>query len=238
MAPRLLIFDLDGTLIDSSLDICNAVNATLEHLKKPILPHYTIASYIGDGAAMLLHRALEDNGDLAASPPDDILLQAALDYFIRYYRVHKLDNTRLYAGVLEALTKIRDAYPQALMAVLTNKPVGPSRAICRELAIASFFFQNYGGDSFLTKKPDPHGCKTLMAEANEMLIARGEPSLQVSDVVFVGDSAVDVLTALGCGVRSIGCTFGIRPQEMIAAGPDFLAEHAGDWIRLLQDLFA
>jgi phosphoglycolate phosphatase len=140
-APRLIIFDLDGTLIDSSTDICNAVNATLEHLHKPALPHAVIASYIGDGAAMLLRRAIGDPGDLDSSAREDAILRRALDYFIRYYRVHKLDNTALYPGVRDALEAVRAASPNAPMAVLTNKPVGPSRDICRLLGIEGFSFR-------------------------------------------------------------------------------------------------
>ena len=94
--PRLLVFDLDGTLINSSLDLCNSVNAMLEHLGKPPLPNAVIASYIGDGAAMLVRRALGDPGDLDASIHDESVLREALDFFIRYYRVHKLDNTLVF----------------------------------------------------------------------------------------------------------------------------------------------
>src|SRR5580698_7331253 len=121
--PRLLVFDLDGTLIDSSLDLCNSVNAALTHVGKPVLPNALIASYIGDGAAMLVRRALGDPGDLDSLTPDgDQLFHRAFDFFLSYYRIHKLDNTRVYAGVLEALIAIRATHPTLPMAVLTNKP--------------------------------------------------------------------------------------------------------------------
>src|SRR5580698_8652633 len=175
--PRFLVFDLDGTLINSSLDLCNSVNAMLEHLGKPPLPNAVIASYIGDGAAMLVRRALGDPGDLDASIHDESVLREALDFFIRYYRVHKLDNTLVYEGVLASLEHIRSRHPHILMAVLTNKPVGPSRDICTQLQLAPFFFQNYGGDSFPTKKPDPQGLRTLIDEANTILAERSERPL-------------------------------------------------------------
>ena len=225
-ASRLLVFDLDGTLIDSSLDLCNSINAMLAHMGKPPLPTSVIASYIGDGAAMLVRRAL---GDLDSGTPDDSTLRTAIDYFIAWYRIHKLDNTTTYPGVLASLESIRARHPHILMAVLTNKPVGPSRELCRQLGLAPFFFQNYGGDSFPTKKPDPHGLLTLIAEANAILTARSEPALDPAEVTMIGDSVVDILTGRRCGTRTIGCTFGIYPQGLAAAQPDTLVHHASEW---------
>ena len=228
--PRLLVFDLDGTLINSSLDLCNSVNAMLEHLGKPPLPNAVIASYIGDGAAMLVRRALGDPGDLDASVHDESVLREALDFFIRYYRVHKLDNTLVYEGVLASLAHIRSRHPHILMAVLTNKPVGPSRDICTQLQLAPFFFQNYGGDSFPTKKPDPQGLRTLIAEANAILAERfnSEP-LRADEVVMIGDTDVDVLTGRSCGARTLGCAFGLSPHALAGAEPDALVDHASEW---------
>ena len=233
LPPRLLIFDLDGTLIDSSLDLCNSINAMLEHLGKPPLPNATIASYIGDGAAMLVRRALGDPGDLDSGDHDETALRTALDYFIAWYRIHKLDNTTAYPGVLAALEAIRSKHPQILMAVLTNKPVAPSREICRLLGLAPFFFQNYGGDSCPTKKPDPQGFLTLVAEANAILANRSEVALQPEEVVMIGDSDVDIITGRRCGARTIGCTFGINPHALIAAEPDTLVHHASEWPTVL-----
>jgi phosphoglycolate phosphatase len=227
--PRLLVFDLDGTLINSSLDLCNSVNAMLEHLGNPPLPNAVIASYVGDGAAMLVRRALGDPGDLDASIHDESVLREALDFFIRYYRVHKLDNTLVYEGVLASLEHIRSRYPHILMAVLTNKPVGPSLDICTQLGLAPFFFQNYGGDSFPTKKPDPQGLLTLIAEANAIFAERSERPLQADEVVMIGDTDVDVLTGRGCGARTLGCAFGLSPHSLAGAQPDALVDHASEW---------
>lgn len=227
--PRLLVFDLDGTLIDSSLDLCNSINAMLEHLGQPPLPNPVIASYIGDGAAMLVRRALGDPGDLDAGTHDEHLLQWALDFFISYYRVHKLDNTQLYDGVLESLQRIRSRWPNLPMAMLTNKPVRPSQEICEALGVAHFFFQNYGGNSFPTKKPDPLGLRTLIAEANALLKANGSGELRTDEVVMIGDSDVDVITARRCGVRSLGCAFGLAPHALAAAQPDIVVNHASEW---------
>lgn len=227
--PRLLVFDLDGTLIDSSLDLCNCINAMLEHMGKPALPNAVIASYIGDGAAMLVRRALGDPGDLDSPIHDETYLNAALEYFIAWYRVHKLDNTTVYSGVIPALEAIRTANPGILMAVLTNKPVAPSREICRQLSLAPYFFQNYGGNSFPTKKPDTQGFQTLITEANAILMQRKEEPLTPDEIVMIGDSDVDVITGRRCGARTIGCTFGINPHAMQAAVPDALVHHASEW---------
>ncbi len=227
--PRLLVFDLDGTLIDSSLDLCNSINATLEHLDKPTLPHTLISSYIGDGAAMLVRRALGDPGDLDALDPAnhaaEELFRNAYDFFLAYYRIHKLDNTYAYPGVLEALTAIRNAHPQLPMAVLTNKPVYPSRAICEGLGLAPFFFQNYGGNSFPTKKPDPEGLNTLIAEASNVVATPILPA----DVVMIGDSDVDILTGRRAGTRTLACTFGLAPHTIAAAKPDITVDHPSEW---------
>ena len=232
-APRFLVFDLDGTLIDSSLDLCNSINAMLAHMGKPPLPTSVIASYIGDGAAMLVRRALGDPGDLDSGTPDDSTLRTAIDYFIAWYRIHKLDNTTTYPGVLASLESIRARHPHILMAVLTNKPVGPSRELCRQLGLAPFFFQNYGGDSFPTKKPDPKGLETLITEANDLLTQRSEPALQPTEIVMIGDSDVDIITGRRCNTRTLGCTFGINPHALLAASPDILVHHASEWTAAL-----
>jgi phosphoglycolate phosphatase len=226
-APRLLVFDLDGTLIDSSVDLCNSVNASLAHVGKPSLPNALIASYIGDGAAMLVRRALGDPGDLDALHPSDSddLFRRTFDFFLTYYRAHKLDNTRCYDGVIEALTQIRARQPDLPMAVLTNKPVNPSRDICTALDLAPFFFQNYGGNSFTTKKPDPTGLLTLIEEASSLLAS----ALVPGDVVMIGDSDVDVLTARRCGTRFLGCTFGLAPASLAAAEPEATVDHPLEW---------
>jgi phosphoglycolate phosphatase len=235
LPPRLLVFDLDGTLINSSLDLCNSVNAALDHVGKPQLPNSIIASYIGDGAAMLVRRALGDPNDLDSLTPitasEDDLFHRTYDFFLTYYRAHKLDNTHLYPGVLESLQAIRSRNPLLPMAVLTNKPVIPSREICTALGIAPFFFQNYGGNSFPTKKPDPTGLLTLIAEANAILSLQNPhlPLVTSQDTVMIGDSDVDVTTARRCGAQSLGCAFGLAPESLEAAEPDATVHHASEW---------
>lgn len=224
--PRLLVFDLDGTLIDSRQDLCNSVNATLQHFHKSELPDAVIASYIGDGVSMLVRRAL---GDPEGDKHDEEYVATVITYFLDYYRAHKLDFTYVYPGVIESLEAIRAAYPALAMAVLTNKPVNPSRDICNHLGLTRFFFQNYGGNSFHTKKPDPHGLLTLIAEASTL----AGRTITPAETIMIGDSHVDVLTARNAGARSIGCAFGLAPQSLTTVPPDHLAQSPTDWLRIL-----
>ncbi len=223
---RLLVFDLDGTLIDSQVDLVNSVNATLEAFHLQPLDHPTVATYIGDGAAVLIRGALaQANG----APPEEDFASHALEYFLEYYKVHKLDFTYVYDGVFASLRAIRRALPDLPMAILTNKPFRPSRAICDALQLSPFFFQNYGGDSFINKKPDPEGFFQLMEEASALT---GLP-IQASQTIMIGDSGVDIATAKAAGARSIGCQYGLSPNSVVAAAPDALAETPLDWAALL-----
>jgi phosphoglycolate phosphatase len=206
---KLLIFDLDGTLIDSREDLANSINAMLIHFGKKELPHEVIASYIGDGAPMLVRRSLGD-------PDDENFVQDAVLYFMSWYREHKLDNTYVYEGVKEALNAIqssRDGKPLK-MAVLSNKPVGPSRAIVEALGLGPYFFQVYGGNSFHTKKPDPAGVQALLEEAGAV----------AEDTIIIGDSDIDVLTARNSGIFSVGVTYGLAPHTLEEAPPDVLID--------------
>ncbi|HEX4380188.1 MAG TPA: HAD hydrolase-like protein, partial [Candidatus Acidoferrum sp.] len=145
---RALIFDLDGTLIDSKLDLIHAVNATLTEMDRATLSDEVISSYIGHGAPMLMSRAL---GGVAKEDE----LARGLGYFLEYYDAHKLDNTCLYPGVTETLANLGEQ--NIAMALLTNKPVKISVRILEALGIAKYFHAIYGGNSFETKKPDPLG---------------------------------------------------------------------------------
>ena len=210
---RLLIFDLDGTLIDSKEDLANSVNAMLRHFGRKELPHDVIATYIGDGAPMLIRRALGD-------PDDGQFMHAALDFFYVYYREHKLDNTTLYPGIHEALAALRWAENnghrvERQFAVLSNKPVRPSSQILEGLGVREMFVQVYGGNSFATKKPDPMGANALLAET-------GTPPEQA---MIVGDSEIDILTARNAGTWSCGVNYGFRPETLKVVPPDVVIDH-------------
>lgn len=216
---KLLIFDLDGTLIDSRVDLANSVNAMLRNFGRQELPLEVIASYVGDGAPTLVRRALGD-------PQDQAFFTSGLEYFLLYYREHKLDNTRVYEGILPALEKIaaqQNGAPLRL-AVLSNKPVNPSRQIVNALGIGDFFFQVYGGNSFPTKKPDALGANTL----------RQECGCTAEETMIIGDSDVDVLTARNAGIWSCGVTYGFAPHSLEAAPPDVIVDSPAELAELFQ----
>ncbi len=216
---HLLIFDLDGTLIDSRLDLVHSVNATLRHMKRPELPDEVIASYVGDGAPALIGRALGSEAN------DEKLVRSGLEYFLSYYREHKLDHTHLYDGILEALAAIEksgNGQPRR-MAVLTNKPVNPSRAIVEALGLSKFFSLVYGGNSFPTKKPDPEGAQTILREM------RADPS----ETLIVGDSGVDVLTGRNSGTWTCAVTYGFAPHTLHDSRPDVTLDKPSELTELL-----
>ena len=174
---------------------------------------------------MLVRRAL---GDPEGDSHDEQYVNEAITFFLNYYRIHKLDFTYVYPDVIESLEAIHTIYPEVLMAVLTNKPVRPSRDICDHFGLSRFFFQNYGGNSFHTKKPDPLGLQTLIAEASDIAGSAIVPA----ETIMVGDTDIDIITARNCGARSIGCTFGLKPHSLIDAPPDYLAHTPTDWLRI------
>jgi phosphoglycolate phosphatase len=186
----------------------------LRHYGRKELPIQIIGTYIGDGAPMLIRRALGD-------PADREFLQDALNYFLAYYRDHKLDNTRLYTGIKAALAQIGNGGRN--LAVLTNKPVRVSQAILAGLEVAHSFVQVYGGNSFETKKPDPLGANTLMREADAT----------AEETVMVGDSAVDILTARNAGLWSVGVSYGFAPQTLEQVPPDVLVDTPADLAQAL-----
>jgi phosphoglycolate phosphatase len=215
---RLVVFDLDGTLIDSRKDLTNSINAMLTEFGRDALPEEIIATYIGDGAGMLVRRALGD-------PEDEPLVENALQHFLGHYREHKLDFTYVYAGVFESLHAMRTAPDGTArkMAVLTNKPVGPSVAICDALGLSPYMFRIYGGNSFASKKPEPEGLNALIREAG---VAPGE-------TLMIGDSSVDILTARRAGAWVIGCRFGLSSHTVEDIPSDCLVDSAAEWAQAL-----
>ncbi len=214
----LLIFDLDGTLIDSRLDLIHSVNAMLRHFNLAELPGDVVASYVGDGVSMLVRRALGD-------PADQGFFEQGLEYFLSYYRQHKLDYTVEYPGIKSALGQIRDSNGSLRqMAVLTNKPVLPARAIVSALGLSDFFVNVYGGNSFTTKKPDPLGINTLLRETGR----------HTSDSIIIGDSSVDIVTGRNAGIWTCGVTYGFAPQTLGIAPPDVLIDEPQELAELFE----
>lgn len=179
MRPRLLVFDLDGTLIDSRRDLADATNALLVELGAAPLPVQTVAGMVGEGAAVLVRRALAAAGLDPDSP-------GALERFLTHYDERLLVHTAPYEGTREALEALRTMCP---LAVLTNKPTRPTTRILEGLALAEFFEWTLGGDTAHGRKPDPAGLRWLMQQAGAA----------PSGTMLVGDSPVDRETAVRAG---------------------------------------
>ena len=203
LKPELVIFDLDGTLVDSKRDLAEAVNTTRAYMGRGPLPNELIYSYVGNGVPLLVRRAL-------GTETSEADFEKALAYFLPWYRDHALIYTCLYPGVRESLERLRSA--GARLAVLTNKPTHTSRAILEGLGVSEFFFRVYGGDSFHETKPDPVGVTALLAESGAPRTAS----------FFVGDSAVDVRTARNSGISVFCVSYGFAPQSLVADPPDLL----------------
>jgi phosphoglycolate phosphatase len=206
-AVRALIFDLDGTLIDSKLDLALSINAMLKRMGRAELVHEDIFGMVGNGAPVLVRRAL---GAETLKTASDEEANTGLAYFLSYYRNHMLDNTVTYPGVREGLALLEN-YP---MAVLTNKPVNFSRAILDGLGLSHYFRYVYGGNSFEKKKPHPMGVETLLRELNA----------KPQEAMIVGDSEVDIQTARNSGIWSCGVTYGLGAEGLRTFPPDLMLD--------------
>jgi phosphoglycolate phosphatase len=209
---RALIFDLDGTLIDSKCDLIRSVNATLRELHRGELPEETIAGYIGHGAPTLVARAL---GGTATEEE----LKHGLDFFLRYYENHKMDNTVAYPGVPDTLSQLSD-FP---MAVLTNKPARISARILEALGLHGYFRRIYGGNSFEKKKPDPLGATSIICEFG----------VAPQETLFVGDSEVDVQTARNAGMLIAIVNYGFGAHDRLAFPADIYLDRFAELATLL-----
>jgi phosphoglycolate phosphatase len=202
----LVVFDLDGTLIDSRRDLADAANALIvEHGGRP-LPVETIAGMVGDGAPLLVRRVLKATGL-------EIDLRAGLARFLELYDERLLVHTRLYDGTREALEALA---LRAALAVLTNKPQRPTDRILEGLNIAPFFQWSVGGDTPYGRKPDPAGLNHLMSAAGT------DPG----DTVLVGDSAIDLRTARAAGTHIclVRYGFGFQTAAGELAGDELIAD--------------
>jgi phosphoglycolate phosphatase len=209
-----LLFDLDGTLIDSKRDLANAVRHLQKSYRLPLSSEKQVGTFIGDGVDKLVQRALPT---LSRSQGTE-----AIAAFKDYYRAHCLDHTRVYPGVLAALRHFRNKK----MAVVTNKPVRISSRILDALGLSDFFDVLIGGDSLKRKKPDPEpvisALKTLGANISKR-------------AVMVGDGANDILAGRAAGI----CTCAIRsnigdPKKLLISRPDVIITRMSDLMRIFE----
>jgi phosphoglycolate phosphatase len=205
---RLVVFDLDGTLVDSARDIAGALNAALVRLEpaSPPVPLERVVGFVGEGARVLIERVLRHQASRLA--PDRVL-----PVYLECYRERLLETTRLYPGIEDALTALASAGQK--VAVLTNKPGDLSRTILDGLGVASRFARIWGAGDTPARKPDPAGLVALLAELQAEAV----------ETWLVGDSPTDVLTARAAGVRAAGVLWGFDPAALREARPDRILEH-------------
>ena len=204
--PAALVFDLDGTLIDSRRDLATAVNRTREELGLAPLALAEIVGMVGEGARRLVEKAL------GADVPPERRFEEVFRRYLEHYRAVLLDTTRAYDGMPEALARLAARYP---LAVLTNKPEDLSRAVLAGLGLLEHFAEVLGGDSLPSRKPDPAG----------LLLLAGRLGVSPEHTLLVGDSAIDAATARAAGCRFALVTWGFSPPA-VQAGIEAEARYA------------
>lgn len=220
-----LIFDLDGTLIDSGLDIALSANFTRVHFGLDELPVPTIKSYVGDGVAKLLTRALGHDVRTGQTGPAGLpvaedMHAEAMSVFADHYGRHLLDHTTLFPGVLEILVR----FQRIPVHLATNKPRAFTDPILAGLHLAGAFRKVVCGDETPARKPDPVHLQVCLVGLD----------LDPESVVVIGDSPNDVEAARAFGAVSVACTFGlVAPGLLKSSGPDFTI----DSMAQLADLF-
>jgi phosphoglycolate phosphatase len=211
----LIVFDLDGTLIDSRRDLADTTNALITERGGSPLPVETVARMVGEGVSVLVSRALTA-ARLNADDPRSV------PRFLELYAERLLVHTQLYDGIAGVLDTLAQSAP---LGVLTNKPLGATRQILEGLAIARHFRWVLGGDGPLPRKPDPAGLLSICADAG----------VGPRDATLVGDSAIDVATARAAGTRMCVARygFGFRPGDTPLDGSELLADTPRDILRVL-----
>jgi phosphoglycolate phosphatase len=218
MSYQCLLLDLDGTLVDSRADIINSVNLMLAELGRETLPDARVLKFVGEGARLLVERALR--ADQNGAPPDyDV--DRALEIFRRHYREHLLDQTRVYPEVKETLT----ALGHIPKAVVTNKPYEFTTSLLEGIGLSSYFEVVIGGDCLLERKPSP-----LM-----LLEAASRCGAHVSECLMVGDSRVDVEAGRAANMKTCGYIPGFRGRtELVEAGVDYVIERFSELCTLVE----
>ena len=199
---KVIIFDLDGTLIDSSPDLALAINHMLKTLNRETFSSDTIHYWVGNGAEILVKRALSGSATIDESIEED-RWKEALKIFLAFYAKNLAVETVTYPHVRETLQSLK-GYGYKLT-IVTNKPFAFVEPILKELKLLEFFELILGGDSLEKKKPDPmlllHVCK--------------EMDISVKEAVMIGDSKNDILAGNACNMQTIGLTYGYNYGEDI-----------------------
>ena len=207
-------FDLDGTLIDSRADLASSVNHVLRTMGLPELAPETLYGYVGEGARVLVERAL--------GPARATRFEEGVALFMDYYGRHLLDATVPYPGMVELLDAA--ATRGVSLSVLTNKPIGLTQSILDGLGLTPRLVGVIGGDSLPVRKPDPAGLDAL----------RGLSNTSRDRTLLVGDSGIDVATARAGGVAFCGVSWGLSPDALMAARPERIVDHAPELLTVIE----
>ncbi len=211
-AFRHLVFDLDGTLVDTKDDLAAAVNVSLASVGLPPEEPRTLWGYVGQGARVLVERAL--------GPDRKHLVEPALVTFMDWYRIHLLDHSAVYAGLGAVIDTL--AAEGTVFSVLTNKPADMSVTMIRGLGLQARFPRVLGGDSLPSKKPDPTGLRELM----------GATDVPVAATLMVGDSEIDVATGRNAGVATCGVTWGFNGAAIRTSEADVVVDVPAELLAL------
>ena len=221
MLPATIVFDLDGTLVDTAPDLCAALNHALGVLGRPAVPADDVRHMVGHGARKLLEKGLAATGTVT---PD--LVEAGVAPFLAYYADHIADGSRPYPGVEAALSALAAAGSR--LAICTNKPFALSKALVSALGWDGRFAANLGFDSVPAPKPDPGHLFAAIAAAG------GDPAT----TVFIGDSITDTTTARAAGIPVIAVSFGFSDRPVADLGADLVIDHYDELLPALRRLVA
>jgi len=216
-ARRFVVFDLDGTLVDSRLDLARSANLLLDVYGRAPLGEDAVTAMVGEGARLLVERVL-------AAAGVEVPIDAALAQFLDIYDRHLLDTTRPYDGVIDAIGTL---HARSTLGVLTNKPQRPAEVILEHFGLAKHFADIVGGGGPWPRKPAPDGLLAMMDRA-------GAAS---ADTVFVGDSWIDLETAQAAGVQVCLVRYGFGFPQIPASrlrGSEWIVDHPRGWLEVIQ----
>ena len=214
MANQVIIFDLDGTLVDSSIDICHAINYALEGLNVPPITVTATISLIGEGITRLFEKIIEIHHIQSDKGP-------LIENFLDYYSAHIVDNTTVYPGVMDTLESLNGC----TKVVISNKREDLSERVLELLGMRKYFDLVVGSDTTPEKKPSPVPIRYVLSKLG----------IKPEEAVIIGDSTFDIEAGKAAGIRTIAVTYGYRPISMLK-GADFVVDSMPEIISIVREL--